>query len=198
MKLYIQTTDYTCAASSLLMIMNHYKPEFALSQENEFEIWRNSVNLPTRASSIFGLANFAKEMGLNPKIVMGETDYEYPDYRFKGYKKVEIESAKFMSIIYEKKTADLGILVEERNLDIGEIKELILGGNILLLRVNAGIFRETKSTSQYLVVYGFRNGLFLLMDPVKGEVVCEEEKLVEALETLHSKKKRDTRAIIFS
>lgn len=197
MKSYVQTTDYTCAASSLLMIINHYKPEFELSQENEFEIWRASVNLPTRASSIFGLARFALDKGLNPKIIMGETDYEYPDYRFKGYKKVEIEAAKFMSGLHERKAIKAGVDVEERNLDISEIKDVLINGKVLMLRVNAGVFRDTKSTSQYLVVYGFRNGLFLLMDPAKGEVVAEEEKLVEALDTLQSKKKRDTRAIIF-
>lgn len=196
---YKQSTGYTTASSSLLMIINHYNPDFELSKENEFEIWRASVNLPTRASDIFGLANFAKKQGLKLKIIVEETDFNYPDYRFKRYTKSDIEEAKFMSSQYEKKAMELGIEIENKEISANQIMNLLNEGKILMLRCNAGIFRETSSTSKYLVFHKPKGANSIkVYDPEGEPLSIDEEKLSEALETLHSKKKRDSRMIIFS
>jgi len=198
MELYKQTTEYTCAACSLLMVIHHFKPGFKLTRENEFKIWRESVNLPTRAPSIFGLVVFAKKEGLNISMVLEDMEYDYPDYRFKGYTKKEIEEAKFMSKNYADSAKDLGIDVEEREVSISEIKDLMTNGKILMLRVNAGIFRDTGSTSKYLVFYKMPSeNHFTVLDPLNGTSVINEEDLEEALETLETKKKRDRRMVVF-
>jgi len=199
MDLYNQTTKYTCAASSLLMILNHFNKKFYLKKENEFRIWRETVNLPTRASSIYGLAVFAKKEGISVEIVLEESGYDYPDYRFKGYKKVEIESAEFMSSIFEKEVKNLAIPLVMKEIHVSDIKELLRKGKILMVRLNAGIFRDTKSNSQYLVFKGLtEQGKFIVFDPVSGILEVDEIQLKEALDTLHSKKKRDCRILIFS
>ncbi len=198
MKLYKQTTEYTCAASSLLMIINHFKPEFKLTRENEFLIWLKTCNLPTRAPSIYGMAVFAKKMGLNPKIVLEEKEYDYPDYRFSGYTKREIDDAKYMSKLHAKTAEKNNIKVEQRDITLEELKTLMHEGKILLLRVNAGIFRDTKSTSKYLVFHKIPDtSKFTVLDPGKSTLEITEKMLEEALETLHTKKKRDHRVIIF-
>jgi len=65
-----------------------------------------------------------------------------------------------------------------------------------LLRVNAGVLRDTGSTSNYVVVYNYKNE-FSMVDPVQGKITVGEEKLEEAFETLVTKKKRDHRMIVF-
>ena len=70
MKPYLQTTEFSTAASSLLTILHHFNSEIPLTKDKEFEIWHETVNLPTRGSSIFALANYAKKKGLNPKIIV--------------------------------------------------------------------------------------------------------------------------------
>ncbi|KYK26267.1 hypothetical protein AYK26_05665 [Euryarchaeota archaeon SM23-78] len=199
MQAYIQTTEYTTAASSLMAVINHFKPDFKLSRENEFFIWQNTVNLPVRASSIYGLAVFAKQQGLNPNIVLGEKEYDYPDYRFKGYTKKEIDEAKFSSKLYHKKARELGIKIEEKEFDFKEVRKLVKLGKILMLRLNEGALRESGSTSKYVVVHGFDNKYkaFSVMDPKQGLVNVSEDLLREAFETLETKKKRDPRMIIF-
>lgn len=199
MKFYRQTTEYTTAACSLLMITHHFKPDFKLNRENEFNVWRQSVNLPTRAASIYGLAVFAHNSGLSVKVVVEEMEYNYPDYRFKGYTKKEIDEAKFMSKSHAKEARSLGVTIEERDVEIDEIKNLLKEGKTLMLRVNAGIFRDTASTSKYLVFYKLKDeSNFTVLDPVKGTLTIDEIQLAEALETLHSKKKRDRRMLVFS
>ena len=197
MKLYNQTTDFTCASASLAMILNHLDQEFELSMENEFRIWSASVNLPTRASSIFGLAVFAKENGADPKIILEDEDYDYPDYRFKGYKKKEIEAAEFFSGMHKKDAEKLGIAIEERKIYVDDINELLSSGKILLLRINAGVFRNTGINSQYIVFFGYSDGKYKIYDPLTGVLKANEAQLIEAMETLHTKKKRDIRMIVF-
>jgi hypothetical protein len=196
METYIQTTEYTTAAVSLMLILNHFDDEFDVSRENEFRIWMNSCNLPTRACSIYGLAVYAKDHGLDPEIRLGEKEYEYPDYRFKGYTKKEIDEAKFSSKLYHKEARALDIPVKEEEFDLADVKDLLKDDNVILLRVNAGALRDEGSISNYVVVYKYRNN-YSMVDPVQGKIRVGEDKLREAFETLVTKKKRDHRMVIF-
>lgn len=198
MQPYTQTTEYTTATSGLLMIINHFKPEFELTRENEFLIWRRSTLLPTRASSIFGLAAYAKEQGLSPKVVVESSEYDYPDYRFKRYKKSDIEYAAFMSDLLRKRAERLGVKVEERDISFEEVAMLVKE-NVILIRLNEGVFRDIGSTSKYVVLYGKEGDKFLIGDPIQEESLLKvsEEQLRESFETLTTKKKRDHRMIVF-
>ncbi len=196
MEVYKQTTKYTSAASSLLMILSHYK-KLELTKENEYKIWQNSAQLPTRVSSIFGLATIAENLGVKAKIIVGNTKFEYPNYRFKRYKLKDIEQAKFTSNIFLKKAKEKNISIEERDFGIEEVKKYIKNGKILMLRLNVGVIRNKKVTSNYVVVYGHGNGKFLIVDAKKGKMLIQEEHMKEALETIATKGRRDKRMVIF-
>lgn len=194
---YAKTTEFTSAASSLMIVVNHFNPDFELSKENEFRIWLSSVNLPTRASSIYGLANFAKKQGLNPHIIYESEGYEYPDYRFKGYKKVEIEQAEFSHSLHKREAKSLGIKIERKKIDGDLIETLVGEGKVLLVRMNVGVFRDSASISNYVVVNRKKEGLFEIIDPKMGPVKATKEQIQEALDTLSSKKKRHSKMIVF-
>lgn len=199
MDLYKQTTDYTCAVCSLMMVINHFDSSFKLSRDNEFKIWRETVNLPTRAPSIYGLACFAKKQGLDVKVILEEREYDYPDYRFKGYTKKEIDDAKFMSKLFAKEIGLLGVPIEEREFSFKETIKLLDEGKIIILRVNAGALRDTRSTSKYLPFFKRKDSnLITVLDPVKGELLIDNKALEESFDTLQTKKKRDHRLIVFS
>jgi hypothetical protein len=194
MKFYNQTTEYTCAASSLLIILNHFK-NWDLKKENEFKIWMKTAILPVRASSIYGMAVLAKKQGLNPSIVLGEKEYDYPDYRFKRYTKKDIDEAKFTSKLHSKEARELNIPIEEKTFSINEVKNLLNQNKILLLRVNAGVLRDSKSTSKYVVVFNDKG--YKIIDPKRGFMDIDLKTLENAMTTLETKKKRDQRMIIF-
>ncbi len=197
MQEYKQTTEFTGAASALLMVINHYKPDFELSKENEFRIWLSSVLLPTRACSIYGLANFAHEQGLVAEVYVGKKDYEYPDYRFKGYKKEEIDSAAFTEGLHLKDFKEFGIKVNVGNFSLDQVKELIFNGKIIMLRLDTGVFRDIKPSSNYVVVTNCGNFKFVIYDPYAGKTIVPEEKVKQSFEDLIIKRKRDHRMIVF-
>jgi Peptidase_C39 like family len=199
MQAYKRTTPFTTAASSLMVVINHFNPEFKLTRENEFLIWRSTATLPVRASSIFGMAIFAKKQGLSPIIVLEDKEYSYPDYRFKGYKKKEIDAAKYSYELYYKEAKELGIVMEERDFEFKEVRELVKKGKIIILRINEGAIRGKKSTSKYIVVFAYDKDKkeFSAMDAKQGIVKVKDDMMKEAFETLATKKKRDHEMMVF-
>lgn len=199
MQPYTQTTEYTTAACSLMLIMHHLDEKFSLTRAHEFDIWRESVNLPTRAPSIFGLAHYAKKHGLTPTVVVESLEYDYPDYRFKRYTKSDVDLAQFASKQHMKAAEEANVPINERAITFEEIQELVKGNHILLIRLNEGIFRSIGSTSKYVVIYGFENNVYLVADPILDNplITLDEGTLRESFETLATKKKRDHKIIVF-
>ena len=199
MRPYTQTTEYTTAACSLMIIMNHLDEKFSLTRANEFDIWRESVNLPTRAPSIFGLARYAKEHGLTPTVVVESLEYDYPDYRFKRYKKSDVDLAQFASKQHLNAAEEADVPINERAISFEEIDGLIKDGHTILIRLNEGLFRGVGSTSKYVVLYGYEEGEYLLADPILDDpfITIDEDTLRESFDTLATKKKRDHKMIVF-
>lgn len=197
MEIYKQSTGFTCAPSALLMIINHFKQKFKLTRKNEFDIWLKTAVLPTRGSSIYALASYAYRRGINAEIIVGELGYKFPDYRFKGYKKDEVELAEYVSEIYYKKAKKLGINILEKDYTVTKIKNLIKKGKILLLRVDAGVIRGSSPISNYVVVCGYKNKKFIINDPMQGQIKVSEDDMKESLNSLEEKRRRDKRMIVF-
>lgn len=199
MQHYKQTTKYTCAAVSLAMIVNHFKPEFELNQENEFDIWHKSAALPVLGSSIYGLALYANQQGIPAMIVVGEKEFKFPGYKFKAYKKAEVDIAARSTKYYLDKVERAGMLVEQREFTLKEVKNLLAQEKILLLRLVIGIVRGTKDNKRnphYLPVFGYKDGKFNLVDPRMGKLSVDEAVVQEAFDKI-IELKRDHRMIVF-
>jgi len=198
---YKQTTRFTCAASSLMMILNHFKEDYPLSREREMLVWQNTVALPTRGSNVFALAIFGHKEGIATKVIVEEPEYKFPAYRFKGYKKAEVELATFVSSMFKDRAKRMGIDVEERDFTIKEVKDLLVKDKkTLLLRLAVGVLRGSKlnkNVSHYLPLYDYEGGKFLIMDPQRGMLRISEEELKGAFEAVKSKCKKDHRMIVF-
>ena len=196
---YKQTTNYTGAASALLSILHHFNEDYEMNEEHELEIWLKSIIPPTKASSVFGLALYAKEKGLQPKIIIEDATYTYPDYRFKRYTKKQIDLAGKIANRYKKTAEEEGILIIERDFDVNYVDALLQKGKILLLRVNAGRLRGTKSTSKYIAVYkkSIEKDKYFIIDPRRRRKKVTREMLDEALVELKTKKKREKCMIVF-
>lgn len=198
MKPYTQSTKFTCAASSLAMIINHFNPRFPLSEESEFDIWQKSAALPLRGSSLFGLALYAHDQGLPVRLVVGEKKFKFPGYRFKAYKKKEVELAHKSSQFFLKKLKKSKVPIEERDFDLEEVKSLLEKDKVLLMRVIIGILRqsdENKRTSHYIPVTSYKNNHFEIFDPRHGKKLVPEMIFQQSFNKI-KEVKRDNRMII--
>ena len=183
-----------------MIIINHFNPNFKLTQANEFSIWQQTATLPTRGSSIYALANIAKTNNLNPTIVVEDPDYKFPRYRFKGYKKIEIDIANKTSELHKATSLKLKIPIKVSDFNLEDVKQLLYKGKILLLRINIGILRSSKNNKlnvHYIPVYNCGNNKFAIIDPSRGKQIIDEAHFKEAFEAVKTKCKRDNRMIIF-
>ncbi|MBI4738734.1 peptidase C39 family protein [Candidatus Woesearchaeota archaeon] len=198
MELYKQTTPYTCAAASLMMAVQHFKPTYLLTRENEFEVWHQSATLPTRGSSIYGLALVAHREGVPVRIFAEEPEYKFPGYRFKAYKKKEIEVADFSSHLLYEKVKKRGIPIAENDFTINDIKKSLSQKKVVVLRVIIGILRGTKFNKRnphYIPIFAYENDQYTIMDPHDGKRVVPGEKLQEAFDAVKDCK-RDHRMLV--
>lgn len=198
MEAYKQTTQYSTAAAGLLAILHHFN-KVSLMEDLELELWHRSVLLPTRASSIFGLAILAKEFGLQPTVYVETIDYDYPDYRFKRYTKADIAVAQRMHENYLRQAQEKNIELKLANIHFDQVLDFLRTNHVLLIRLNEGVFRNIASTSKYVVLYGKDNGQYLLLDPLLDEPLkrISRDELQESFETLIEKKKRNHRMLVF-
>ncbi len=198
MQPYKQSNEYTGGAAALLMVLNHYDPKVELTKENEYEIWRRTAALPVRAPDIYGMALVAHEHRRRVKAIVGEIQYQYPNYRFQGYKLSEIEEATFMSDMFYKKLKRFGVEVGKREFTLDYVRDLLKGDKLIILRLNSGVLRNTKAASNFFPVIRFGDHKFLLIDPQDGQKkLVYEEKLQEAFDTVKTKCHRDNRMIVF-
>jgi len=97
-----------------------------------------------------------------------------------------------------KKAMINGVKINEGSIDLNTVKGKLEKGKIIILRLNAKPFRNIKrNTSNYLVIHGFNEKYFQIIDPMQGGLSIPEEVMNEAFESLESKKYRDHRMILF-
>jgi len=186
-----------------MMTIQHFNPDFLLTKENEFLLWQRSATLPTRGSSIYALAILAKEQGIPSKIIVEEPDYKFPGYRFKAYKKAEIEVAAYTSELFHDRAKELNIPIEECNFKLDEVKKYLEEGKLVMLRLIVGIMRNTKSNRRnphYVLIKSakLKNDalVFEILDSKKGKLLITEQRLKDSFEAV-KECKRDNRMIVF-
>ena len=198
MEHYKQTTDSTSAAASLMLIINHFNNKFPINKENEFKIWQKTAALPAKGSSIFALALLAKKNGLRVKAIVGDKEYRFSNHRLKKYTKKEIYEAKFTSNLFYEEAIKEGVDIEEREFDFNEVKEMIKQKKVIMLRVNSGDLFNTYDITQYLLIHGYGNNIFLYNDTINGKTTQLKEYLLkQAFENVKRKCRRDYRMIVF-
>jgi len=200
MQPYKQSTKFTCSIASLMTILNHYDKSIQLNRETELELWQETVVLPTRRSSLFAMAMVAKEYNVDFKVIVEDTSFLFPEYRFKKYRKFEVELAEDNEKRFLRLAKKNNIKIEERDISVEEIKTLVKEGKKVLVRLNIGVLRNTKanrSKAHYIAIDDYYDNIFVVMDPRIGIKKIKENKMKEAFETVKDKCKRDHRMIIF-
>jgi hypothetical protein len=197
MQFYRQTTEYTTAACSLLMALNHFLPSVKLTRDNEFRIWQRCALLPTKGCNIFRMAIIVAENGLKPLVITESTRLKFPTYRFYKYKLQDVEAASFNLSLFYKDFEKKGLPVEKRGFHVEEIKQHLAKGAVVLLRMNAGLHRNEKATSNYLAVHAYKDGKFLVNDPkIRGNFALRDDQMEEAISSLKTKCKRDQKMLV--
>lgn len=191
MRPYLQSTEYTTAAASLVWALHQINGHIANSWV-ELDIWHHSALLPTRASSVYGLALYAKKKGLTPNIIIQKQQYSFPDYRFFRYKKTDIDIAADMQDYYRRAAINEDIPVIKKKITIDLINSL--KDRTMLVRLNPKAWRG-HTTSNFVVLNVLEQG-YKIMDPKVGILCITKQILESSLKQLVDKKKRDPQILV--
>lgn len=198
MQPYKQSNEYAGGAAALLMVLNHYDQKIELNKENEYEIWRKTVALPIRATDIYGMAVVAHEYRHRIHVIVGNLQYDYPNYRFQGYTLSEVEQAAFMTELFYKRLKRFGVEVTKKDITFEQVKDALKGDKIIILRLNSGVLRNGKASSHFFPVFRYGDRKFLIVDPQDGQKkLVYEDRMKEAFETVKTKCHRDNRMLVF-
>jgi hypothetical protein len=198
MQNYKQTTKFTGLSSSLMLLINHFHNDFRVDRKNEFELWRETILLPTRGSCIYRVAVLASKLKIPTKVIVEDPKHKFPRvYKFRLFTKKEVYDAKFFSDLNFEEAKEKKI-AEVRNFALDEIKDALKQNKIVLLRVNIGPILKVRAIPDYILLYGYGNNLYLWNNTITGQTVrINEKQMKEIFSQVKSKCKRDNRAIIF-
>ena len=156
--------------------------------------------MPTRASSIFALAKYAKEKGCTVKVIVEKEEYDFPDYRFYRYTKEDVDNAKLSAKLLRQDAIGAGINMEVKDFTLNDVDKELLDNKIILLRLNIKALRNMKrNSSNYVVInnYNKQTSEYSIIDCGDTARSVTKEILQECFDTLESKKHRDHRMLIF-
>ena len=69
MKVYRQSTSFTCGPACVLMALSHFFSRINQNRGKQLEIWSESVVPPIKGTSAFGLAYSLRKRGLNARVI---------------------------------------------------------------------------------------------------------------------------------
>lgn len=169
---YYQTTPYTCGASCLAIVLNHFRGT-TLSLQQEMALWEKIVTPGYKNNLLSGSAIQALEHDLSAVLYHSEAElFKYhPSLNKDDYENLVRGYKTFVNRGLEK-----GLVLRISKLDSEVIrKELEKGSLIILITTLAGVLHA-------VIVRGYKNNSFYLFDPISGfrkEHFTETERKLE-------------------
>jgi len=203
MKLYKQTTKFTCGPACALMVLNHYFPrKFFLTKDNELRIWQKTQRSPLRGTSQFAIAKLLKEEGLEVSVYVGRFRYRsnfWKQYKKYGITEEDITLAGRIENLFIEDARATAIPIHKQILKFSDVERFIKEDDYVLLRVNIKILNpRLKNLTHYVIIDKMEDGRFHVFDPWNGENWLAREKLEEAFHAVKTACDEDYRAITVS
>ncbi|MBI5798128.1 peptidase C39 family protein [Candidatus Woesearchaeota archaeon] len=179
---YIQSTPYTCVASSYLMVLHHFFPEtFPLGEEEEMYL-HDKIRFWKGGDGEYGsypkLARHSLRLGLEVKLQIpriGQPEF-MSRTKWSRYMKEFLPIIKSLEpnshFQYVRKEFTVQKLLEELN-----------EGRIPILEIKY----PTDDCTHHVVIYGENEGKILVADPIAGLMKYSTQELTEVMEISYMK-----------
>ncbi len=174
---------YTFVPATMSVVL-HILAGTKLEREMEFLIWQRCSNLPIRNTNIFGLSMLADSYDLNPYVLTETEEFDYPEYRFKGYSKKDLRKSKIMNDTMLKIAKERGINIKNKDEIPFHYFSRIVKKHAVLVRLNikyldwldynqSTILFLTMDEDNDFIVYHPANGCF---EKIEKEMVQKSYK----------------------
>lgn len=177
-----QSTSYSCAAKCLQLVLNYHQPEtFPLGEKLELNILKESKLKGHNEATHPGLVLFSLKKGFNVEYITKYSDlYQYPSVEHPGYTmpedefngKIEVDKEYFKKAL--EKGANNQII---ENIEAADFKKYI-DQNLPIIAMT-----DKRGMLHDVVIRGYKNNMFKIVDPVKGYRSIYSNKLESLVNT---------------
>ena len=162
---YGQTTDFTCGAAALLMVMRALDPNAELSRRQELRLWReaNTVFMMdgTGGCEPYGLAVALARRGFAAEVLVTAGGALFLDTVRSPVKR---EVMALVQEDFRAEAARLGIPVHRRALTIERLSRLLGAGGVAIVLISSYRMYHAK-TPHWVVVHGCDGRYVFVHDP---------------------------------
>lgn len=153
-----QTTRFTCGPVSLLVARSLLQGGRPFTRTEEVTLWRDATS--GQGTDPVGLALASAKEGLEVELVMTDLD---ADLRDRSRPASVREVRRFFQEGFRSDAIDAGVTLTEKDFTIGDVRDAVLEGNVVLLLIDV-LLQRGHHGPHWVAVYGYHDGVFLVED----------------------------------
>lgn len=153
-----QTTRFTCGPVSLLVARSLLQGGRPFTRTEEVTLWRDATS--GQGTDPVGLALASARQGLGVELVMTDLD---ADVRDRSRPASVREVRRFFQEGFRRDAIDAGVTLTEKDFTIGDVRDAVLAGNVVLLLIDV-LLQRGHHGPHWVAVYGHHDGVFLVED----------------------------------
>lgn len=163
---YAQTTDFSCGAACLNMVLHHFNPKHIMSQANELRLWREATTIFMLAGhggcGPRGLAIAAARRGLQCEVHLSHLSNIFI-HTVKNEDKKQVIDVVHKD--FQLECEELKIPIHKKALSISQLKEALSSGAIVLILISTYHFNKSK-TPHWVLITAINEKFFFIHDPM--------------------------------
>jgi ribosomal protein S18 acetylase RimI-like enzyme len=160
-----QGTEFTCGASSLMMAIKTFNPDFDMGLSHELQIWREATTIFMTQGhggcGPHGLALSAWRRGYQVEMFLSRSEVLFLNTVRSEEKKKIIE---LVHRDFEKKIAETNIKVMKKKLTLKDLKEVLNKGGIPIILITTYHFDHNRAP-HWVVVTAYEDHFVYIHDP---------------------------------
>ncbi|MEM3852069.1 MAG: peptidase C39 family protein [Methanomassiliicoccales archaeon] len=167
-RFYRQTMDFTCGAACLLMALNFFEPAFALTPENEVDIWREGNLIPAMGMGRYGIALILLRRQCTVRILSTTADFEFSS-RIRA-RLGDNQYSQFRLLAQERMHRAKMLGLKEQTVSDITVRDLdaVKRGSLVFLLTDASVLGD-ETAPHWILIYGMDHEKLYFHNPLASE-----------------------------
>lgn len=166
--IFLQTRYTTCGVACLMMALNALGKDMPLTKGSEGELFRSMRVKGYDLVPAISLATYARRQGLTVAATIEDGPRDFWTF----WRNTDPHMYEAQENAYARARA-AGVTIDHNPVDAEVLKRSLSEGNLLIVGIDMG-----DGIKHALLVYGWEDGKFILVDPLSGRRQVPEERLV--------------------